>query len=475
MFTDRDEACRHVRDNDIDQIDLKVVNPFGGLNHVTIPAASLDARLFERGVGFDGSSIGFRSIEAGDMVLLPDPTTAFMDPFWKQPTLSFLCDVAEADTREPFSGDPRSVSKKAQEILRASGVADRSRWGPEFEFYVFDSVKYVNEGHRAMYEIDSAEAYWNADAPKDTGGSRIPRHSGYHATPPLDRHHDLRSEVTSLLEERGIRVKYHHHEVGGPGQCEIEVGRETLTRAGDIVMIVKYFAKMVAARHGKIATFMPKPLHGEAGSGMHFHQHLFLGDEPVFYDEKGYGGLSDVALAYVAGILDHGPALLALTNPSTNSFRRLIPGFEAPVNLFFSVANRSAAIRIPKYATAPEEKRIEFRPPDATCNPYLAMAAQLLAGLDGIRRKLDPTALGFGPIDENVFEMSEEEQRKIRPLPTNLKSSLDRLEEDHEFLTRDGAFPPEMIEHWIRTKRERDVLAIQSRPTPYELELYFDV
>jgi glutamine synthetase len=383
--------------------------------------------------------------------------------------------VTEADTRAPFSGDPRSVARKAQEVLRASGVADRSLWGPEFEFYVFDSVKYINEGHRAMYEIDSAEAYWNADDPKDTGGSRIPRHSGYHATPPLDRHHDLRSEVAHLLEERGIRVKYHHHEVGGPGQCEIEVERETLLRSGDIVVLAKYFVRMVASRHGKIATFMPKPLFGEAGSGMHFHQHLFLGDEPVFYDAEGYAGLSQTARAYVAGILDHGPALLALTNPSTNSFRRLIPGFEAPVNLFFSLANRSAAIRIPKYATEPDSKRIEFRPPDATCNPYLAMAGQLLAGLDGIARDLDPSEEGYGPIDENVFAMTEEEQRRIRPLPTSLKSALDALEADHEFLTRDGVFPEDLLEHWIRTKRDRDVLAIQSRPTPYELELYFDV
>ncbi len=475
MFQDRQEACRYAKEQGIEQVDFKIVNLFGGLHHITIQASSLNEALFDDGIGFDGSSIGYKAVESGDMVLLPDPTSAFLDPFWERPTLSFLCDVAEADTREPFLADPRSIARKAEEALAASGHADRSLWGPEFEFYVFDSVLYENDVHVSRYELDSSEAYWNAGRPDVPGGSRIPRHGGYHAIPPLDRLHDMRAEISRLLEERGIKVRYHHHEVGGPGQCEIEVERETLTRSGDAAMIVKYFTRMVASRHGKVATFMPKPLHGEAGNGLHFHQHLFMGDAPLFYDESGYGGLSELGLSYVAGLLDHGPALLALTNPSTNSFRRLVPGFEAPVNLFFSLANRSAAIRVPKYASQPLEKRIEFRPPDATCNPYLSMSAQLLAGLDGIRRKLDPTAEGYGPFDQNVFKMDPEERSKIRPLPSSLKGALDALSEDQDFLTRDGVFTKELLESWILTKTIRDHEAILSRPTPYEVELYFDV
>jgi glutamine synthetase len=475
MFENREEACCYVRDNGIEQIDFKIVNLLGGLHHITIQASSLDEKLFERGIGFDGSSIGYKAVESGDMVLIPDPTSAFLDPFWERPTLSFLCDIAEADTREPFAGDPRSIARMAEKVLTDSGVANRSLWAPEFEFYVFDSVLYENDVHVSRYEIDSAEAYWNAGRPDVPGGSRIPRHGGYHAIPPLDRLHDMRAEVARLLEERGIDVLYHHHEVGGPGQCEIEIQRNTLTRTGDIAMIVKYFVRMVASRHGKVATFMPKPLHGEAGNGMHFHQHLFNDRKPLFYDEEGYGGLSKLALSYIAGMLDHAPALLALTNPSTNSFRRLVPGFEAPVNLFFSLANRSAAIRVPKYASLPDEKRIEFRPPDATGNPYLSMAAQLLAGLDGIRRELDPAAEGFGPIDKNVFQMPTEDRAQIRPLPSSLKDALDALESDHEFLTRDGVFTEELIQSWILTRMIRDHEAILTRPTPYEIELYFDV
>ena len=356
--------------------------------------------------------------------------------------------------------------------MRELGIADRSLWGPEYEFYIFDSVAFEADVNTASYRVDSREADWQSA--RGGHGHLVPRHGGYHVIPPKDQLYNLRSEMSLLLEELGIEVKYHHHEVGGPGQCEIEVPMMGLVRSGDATQIVKYVTKMVAHRHGQTATFMPKPLYGEAGNGMHFHQNLWKDDQNIFYDADGYGKLSDVARWYIGGLLLHGAAVLAFTNPSTNSFGRLVPGFEAPINAFFSLGNRSAAIRVPKYADQPDTARFEFRPPDATCNIYLALAVQLMAGLDGIKRRLDPTALGFGPIDANIFTWTEEQRKTIKPLPTSLREALDALERDQEFLLEGGVFDDGQIAEWIKVKRE-EYCSVRNRPHPYEMALYFDV
>ncbi len=478
MFADVKEALGYIEDEKISAVDLKFSDLFGAWHHLTVPRGSINERLFELGVGFDGSSIpGFSRLEAGDLVVLPDPTAAFLDPFWDQKTLSFICNVGEADTRKRYYRDPRCIAQRAEEYLIKTGIATRSLWSPEFEFYIFDSVSHVNDTNRAYYEIDSEEASWNAPVMEPSNlGHHIPPSGGYHVIPPMDTMYNIRAEMVRLIEEAGIPVRYHHHETGGPGQSEIEIGRGPLTKMADNSMIIKYVIKMTANRFHKTATFMPKPLHGESGSGLHFHQQLFKEEHPLFYDQAGYAGLSRTALSYIAGILRHGSALLAFTNPSTNSYKRLVPGFEAPVNLFFSLANRSAAIRIPKYATTPEAKTIEYRPPDATCNPYLAMSAILLAGIDGVLNKLDPTAEGFGPFDENVFEWTEEQRRtKIRPLSTSLKGALDHLKEDHDFLLDENVFSKDLIDTWIKYKFEKEYQAMRSRPHPYEIALYYNV
>lgn len=472
MFSTFEEAHRYVEENGVQMIDLKFADLGGGWHHLTIPRSRFAPELMEEGVGFDGSAVGLKSVKAGDMVLVPDLATGFVDPFWDVPTLSFVCATLEAATKMIFPNDPRNIALRAEEYLVESGVADRSLWGPEFEFYIFDSVAYENEMNRSGYSVESGEADWCSGA--GGHGHYIPLHGGYHAIPPKDTLYNLRAEMSLRLQEMGVRIRYHHHEVGGPGQCEIETPLMGLLEAGDATMIVKYVTKMVAHRHGQTATFMPKPLYGEAGSGMHFHQHLFKGGQNVFYDPAGYGLLSQTALHYIGGLLFHGPALLALTSPSTNSYRRLVPGFEAPVNAFFSAGNRSAAVRIPRYATQPDQVRIEFRPPDATCNVYLALAAQLLAGLDGVRRRIDPTEAGFGPIDADVFSWTDEQRATIRPLPVSLKEALDALAEGHDFLLAGDVFSEDLIERWIAFRMD-EYYQVRNRPHPYEMELYFDV
>ena len=472
MFSNFDEAQKYVRDQQFKMIDLKFSDLHGRWHHVTVPASQFNEMLMRDGVGFDGSSVGLKSVKSGDMVLLPDLATAFRDPFWEAPTLSFVCSAFEADTKLPFPRDPRNIAKRAEEYMQETGIADESRWGPEYEFYIFDNVAFENGVNAAAYRVDSSEADWQSAA--GGHGHLIPLHGGYHAIPPKDQLYNLRSEMSIVLEEMGIEVKYHHHEVGGPGQCEIETPMMGLLQSGDATQIVKYVTKMVAHRRRQTATFMPKPLYGEAGNGMHFHQHLFKHNANVFYDENGYGHLSDTALYYIGGLLAHGPAVLAFTNPSTNSYRRLVPGFEAPVNAFFSLGNRSAAIRVPKYADQPDTARFEFRPPDATCNIYLALAVQLMAGLDGIRRKLDPRALGFGPIDQNIFGWSDEQRNAIKPLPASLREALEALEKDHEFLLQGEVFDEGQIAEWIKVKSE-EYYGVRNRPHPYEIQLYFDV
>jgi len=472
MFETFDQARRYVEERAIQMIDLKFCDLWGRWHHLTVPASQFTPHILENGIGFDGSAVGLKSVKAGDMVLVPDLATGMLDPFWDKPTLSFICTTLEADTHAVFANDPRNIAIRAENYMKETGIADESRWGPEYEFYVFDNVSYEYGVNRASYCLECREADWNSAI--GGHGHYIPLHGGYHAIPPKDQLFNLRSEMTLHLEAMGIPVKYHHHEVGGPGQAEIETPMMGLVQAGDATLIIKYVTKMTAHQHGQTVTFMPKPLYGEAGSGMHFHQHLFKQGRNIFYDPNGYGCISKEGLYYIGGLLSHGAALLALTNPSTNSYRRLIPGFEAPVNAFFSLGNRSAAVRIPKYATQPDTARIEFRPPDATCNVYLALAAQLLAGLDGIRREIDPTQAGFGPIDANIFAWSAEQRAAIKSLPASLEEALRALENDHDFLLAGNVFSEELIRMWITYKREAEEYAVRNRPHPYEMSLYFD-
>jgi glutamine synthetase len=471
MFADLEQATAFIRDRGVSMVDLKYCDLWGRWHHVTLPAPRLTADLMERGVGFDGSSVGFKVVSSGDMVLVPDLATGFMDPFGDVPTVSFICSTLEADTRSPFPYDPRNITRRAEAELRAIGIADRSLWGPEYEFYLFDAVSYENGINAAGYRIESSEGDWRSRSPGS--GYTVPLHGGYHAIPPHDHLVAARTRIVLHLQAMGVEVKYHHHEVGGPGQCEIETPLLPPLAAADTTMMVKYVTRMTAAAMGLTATFMPKPLHGEAGSGMHFHQQLWLGERNACYDAAGYGCSSETARQYIAGLLSHGGAVMAFTNPSTNSYRRLVPGFEAPVSAVFSRGNRSAAVRIPTYANRPETARFEFRPPDATANPYLAIAAQLMAGIDGMRRRLDPSSLGFGPVDDDVFTWPAERRARIRALPTSLRAALDALERDHEFLLAGDVFSAELVERWLQKKRE-EAREVACRPHPYEMELYYD-
>jgi glutamine synthetase len=470
-FVSFEDAAATVRDRRIEMVDLKYCDLWGRWHHVTLPAARFTPALMDKGVGFDGSSVGFKSVSSGDMVMMPDLGTAFVDPFCEARTLSFVCSTLEADTRQPFPYDPRNIVRHAEANLRATGIADRSLWGPEFEFYLFDSVLYENGTNVAAYRVESAEGSWRSREPGS--GYTLAPHGGYHAIPPHDHLMAARTRIAQHLGTMGVEVKYHHHEVGGPGQCEIEIPLLPALAAADTAMLVKYVVRMTATGLGMTATFIPKPLFGEAGSGMHFHQQLWKDDRNVCYDAAGYGCLSQVAQHYVAGLLVHGGAVMAFTNPSTNSFRRLVPGFEAPVSAIYSLGNRNAAVRIPSYANRPESARFEFRPPDATANPYLAIAAQLMAGIDGMRRRLDPVALGFGPVDGDIVAWAAERRATIQALPTSLGAAMDALAGDREFLLAADVFSADVLDRWIGRKREeeRDVAA---RPHPYEMELYYD-
>ncbi|HUN80616.1 MAG TPA: type I glutamate--ammonia ligase, partial [Phycisphaerae bacterium] len=403
MFSSIDEALKFIKDKEPAMVDLKITSLAGRWLHVTVPAREVSPKHFEEGVGYDGSSgSGFTSVESGDVCALPRPDTAFIDPFWQRPTLSFLCDTVTADKHEPFPIDPRTIAQRGLAHMRSTGIADEAWMAPEFEFHIFDRVDVTHEPYHTQIHIESCEI--------ETGGlsPAIPVKGGYFRSPPSEQLHDLRSEIALTLESMGVAVRYHHHEVGASGQCEIEVQPAPLVRAADQAMIVKYVVKNLARKHGKIATFMPKPVFGEAGNGMHVHQRLTKSGRPLFFDEsrRNYANLSELALQYTAGLLRHGAALTGLTNPSTNSYKRLVEGYEAPVNLFYSLANRSAAVRVPKYAVSPDEKRIEYRPPDFTCNVYLALSAMMLAGLDGIQSKLDPQNNHFGPFDVDISRQS---------------------------------------------------------------------
>jgi len=473
MFPTFEQAQRYIADHKVKMIDLKFCDLWGRWHHVTLPASQFSPTLMQEGIGFDGSALGLKNVKAGDMVLVPDLATGANDPFWVVPTLSFICTTLEAGTHRIFPNDPRNIAAQAEAYLCETGVADESRWGPEFEFYVFDDVSFENDVNCASYRFDSKEADWNS--PDGGHGHYITLHGGYHAIPPNDQLFNLRAEMSLQLESMGVSIKYHHHEVGGPGQVEIETPLVGLVAAGDMTMMIKYVTKMTARAHGQTATFMPKPLYGVAGNGMHFHQHLLRAKENVFWDADGYGCVSQTALYYIGGLLTHGAAMLALTNPSTNSYRRLVPGFEAPVNAFYSRGNRSAAVRIPQYACQPDSARIEFRPPDATCNVYLALAAQLLAGLDGIKNEIDPVEAGFGPIEKDVFSWTSKQRASIKQLPGSLDEALCALENDHEFLLAGDVFSEEFIMQWVEHKYQTEYHAVRNRPHPYEVMLYFDV
>ena len=471
-----EETVRFCHDRGIEIIDLKFTDVPGTLQHISIPLVELTEKNMLDGYGFDGSSIrGFKAIEESDMLLIPDPTTAYVDPFFQIPTLTMFCNVLDPLTRDYFSRDPRWVAKKAEVYLKESGLADVSYWGPEIEHFVFDSARFDQNQRSGYYFIDSDEGVWNSGQPASLdGGPNLayrPRYKeGYFPAPPFDTFQDFRSEITLKLAQFGIHVEKHHHEVATAGQAEIDMRYDTLTRMADSVVIQKYIVKNVARSHGKVATFMPKPIFEDNGSGMHTHQSLWKDGGNLFYNAEGYALLSETCLHYIGGLLKHTPALLALIAPTTNSYRRLVPGYEAPVNLVYSVRNRSACIRIPTYFSSPESRRLEYRVPDPTCNPYLGFAAMLMAGVDGIINKTDPG----GPMDVDLYSLPREESAKIKQVPGSLDAVLDFLEEDHEFLLRGDVFTKDLIETWLDYKRSRELDPIRLRPHPYEFYLYFD-
>jgi len=458
---------------EVKMVDMRFTDLPGTWQHFSLPAHALTEDMFDEGMGFDGSSIrGFQEIHQSDMILIPDPDTAILDPALDIPTLTVICDVYDPVTRQPYTRDPRYVARKAEAYLKQTGLADVSYWGPEAEFFVFNDVRYGGSTNAAFYHIDSQEGWWNSG--EDLGpnlGGQIPPKRGYFPVPPTDTLQDLRSEIVLALEEAGVAVEVHHHEVATAGQAEIDLHYDTLLTSADNMMIYKYIVKNVARQHNMTATFMPKPLFEDNGSGMHVHTSLWKGEKNIFFDEAGYAQLSDTARYYIGGLLGHSSALLALTAPTTNSYRRLVPGFEAPVNLAYSQRNRSAICRIPVYSKSPRAKRIEFRAPDPSCNPYCAFAALLMAGLDGIQNRTDPGS----PMDKDLYDLPPEEARLVKQVLDSLAKVLDALEADHEFLLKGDVFTPDVLEAYIAYKREVEVDPIRMRPHPHEFVLYYDV
>lgn len=464
-----------IKEKGIEWVDFRFVGLSGKAQHISLPASEVDEDTFVNGVAFDGSSIpGFRGIEESDMVMMPDTETAYVDPFTAHPTLVIMSNIFTPDG-ERYDRDPRSIAQKAEEFLQKSGVGTAAFFAPESEFFIFDDVRFETGMNKSYFEVDSEEAAWNSGRKEEGGnlGFKVPVKGGYVPVAPMDSQQDIRSEMCRLMMEAGLRIERHHHEVATAGQGEINFRFDTLTKTADNLLKYKYIVHNVARQYGKVATFMPKPLFGDNGSGMHVHQSIFDGDNPLFYDKNGYANLSETALNYIGGILYHAPALIALTNPSTNSFKRLVPGYEAPVNLVFSKGNRSAAVRIPVAAVTPKGCRIEFRTPDSTANPYLAFSAMLMAGLDGIKKKIDPRALGYGPFDKNIYELSDAEKAEIRSVPGTLDEALTALEADHEFLLEGGVFSQDFINNYIAFKRE-EAKAVSIRIHPHEYSLYFD-
>ena len=477
------DVLKYAKENKVEAVDLKFLDFLGIWQHFTIPTSELNEDLFEEGNGFDGSSIrGWQPINASDMLVVPDPTTAAVDPFIALPTLSLICNIVDPITKEAYSRDPRNIARKADAYLKSTGIGDVAYFGPEPEFFVFDEVRYEQNQHTGFYVIDSAEGQWNTGRKTDTVNDRSgkvveslnlgykPRYKeGYFPVAPTDTQQDIRAEMVREMEKVGIRVEKHHHEVATAGQAEIDMRFLPLVQMGDALMWYKYIVKNVARRYHKTATFMPKPVFLDNGSGMHVHQSIWKGEKPLFAGDR-YGGMSELAMHYIGGILKHAPALAAFTCPTTNSYHRLVPGFEAPINLAYSSRNRSAAVRIPMYSPSPKAKRIEVRFPDPSCNGYMAFAAMLMAGLDGIERRLDPGQ----PLDKDIYALTPEELKDVPKMPGGLDEALDNLKKDHDFLLKGDVFTDDVIETWIDYKQANEIDAIRLRPHPYEFALYYD-
>ncbi|QLY27872.1 type I glutamate--ammonia ligase [Nocardia huaxiensis] len=467
----------YIRAEGIEYVDIRFCDVPGIQQHFSVPATMFGDDLVDNGIAFDGSSVrGFQAIHESDMLLLPDLNTCRVDPFRAAKTLNINCFVHDPHTREAYSRDPRNVARKAEEYLRSTAIADTAYFGPEAEFYIFDAVRYDTSMNRAFYEVDSDSADWNTGAKRNADGTRnrgykVRPKGGYFPVAPYDAEVDLRDTMCTHLQHAGFELEKGHHEVGTAGQAEINYKFNTLLSAADDLQLYKYIIKNTAWANGKTVTFMPKPLFGDNGSGMHVHQSLWKDGSPLFYDEQGYAGLSDLARHYIGGLLHHAPSLLAFTNPTVNSYKRLVPGFEAPVNLVYSQRNRSAAVRIPVTGTNPHAKRLEFRCPDSSGNPYLSFAAMMMAGLDGITNKIEPAL----PIDKDLYELTPEESAEVTQTPPSLEAVINRLEADHDYLTQGGVFTEDLLETWIRLKRDTEIAEINARPHPYEFDLYFDV
>jgi len=467
------EVLSLARDEGVEIVDVRFCDLPGLMQHFSIPVAQLTEDSFEDGFGFDGSSIrGFQEIQESDMLLFPDPNTVVIDPFRQHKTLNINCFVRDPVTLEPYTRDPRYVAQKAEAYLASTGVADTAYFGPEAEFFIFDDVRFHFDQHSASHSVDSVEGTWNSA--RDEGpnlGYKIRYKEGYFPVPPMDHFQDLRSEMILTMERLGIEIEVQHHEVGTAGQAEIDMRFDTLLKMADKLMLYKYVVKNVAHKHGRTATFMPKPIFQDNGSGMHVHSSLWSGGEPLFYSEIGYAGLSDTGRHYIGGLLAHAPAILAFAAPTTNSYKRLVPGYEAPVNLVYSQRNRSAACRIPLYSKSPKAKRVEFRCPDPSCNPYLAFSAILMAGLDGVMNKIEPPA----PVDKDLYDLPPEELALVPQVPGSLDESLRALEADNDFLKAGGVFTDDLIETHIAYKRAHEIDAVRLRPHPYEFALYYDI
>ena len=474
--TDAKEKAKRVleiiKENNLKMVDFRYTDMLGTWQHFSVPVSELSLEAFEDGFGFDGSSIrGWQAINNSDMLLLPDPDTAVIDPFYKTPTIALIGNIYDPITRERYLKDPRGIAQKAEAYLKSTGIANGTYFGPEAEFFIFNNIRYDYNDHEGYYHIDSDEASWNSGRSEEGKnlGYKIRHKEGYYPISPLDTLQDIRAEMVLTMQKCGIDVECQHHEVATAGQCEIDMRFNKLTKMADNVMMYKYVVKNVAKAHNMTATFMPKPLYGDNGSGMHCHQSLWYDNKPLFAG-NAYAGMSEMALYYIGGILKHAKALTAITNPTVNSYKRLVPGYEAPVNLAYSSRNRSASIRIPMYSASPKAKRIEVRFPDPATNPYLAFSAMLLAGLDGIQNKITPG----DPIDKNLYDLPPEEAKKIKTVPASLDEALISLENDHEFLLKGDVFPKELVETWIEYKRENEFDPVRLRPHPYEYHLYYD-
>jgi glutamine synthetase len=464
------DILKFAKDQGVEFFDIRFTDLPGLWHHVCVPVEEINEGTFEDGVGFDGSSLrGWASIHESDMLLRPDPQRYWLDPFISRKTLCVVADVIDPLTKQDYPLDPRGVGKRAESYLRGTGIADTVYFGPEAEFFIFDKISYHADIDSAGYTIESEEAAWSSRQ-SSNGGYQIRHKEGYVPLMPLDRLHDFRSDVARHLISIGIPVEFHHHEVATAGQCEIDFRYSTLIGTADNLMVFKYTVKNLARQVGKTATFMPKPLYGDNGNGMHCHQSLWKEGQPLFAGPN-YGGLSQMALHYIGGLLKHAPALAAFAAPTTNSYRRLVPGFEAPVNLAYSCRNRSAAVRIPMYSSNPKAKRLEFRPPDPSCNPYLAFSAMLLAGLDGVRNQIDPGA----PLDKDIYDLSPEELKDVPSMPGSLDESLAKLEQDYEFLLTGDVFSEVLIDRWINYKRNNEINVVRMRPSPIEFKLYYDI